>query len=124
MRFDMSSSILLFLAGSRPICCAAILGALSISSSPRSFSDVLARYCNGWRCTGAKDVEREVAGNSKFLAGSFLTSSLSGLLVLDGIPGGGLLLGSHGSDPWLHEGPGLGAAVVQAGRADGELCKP
>ena len=110
----MSSSILLFLAGSRPICCAAILGALSISSSPRSFSDVLARCCNYRCCSVAKDDRQDVAGNLIFVAGSWLTSLLSGLLVLDG--GGG--------DPRLHEGSSLGATVVQVGRADGELTEP
>ena len=32
--------------------------------------------------------------------------------------------GGGGGDPRLHEGPGLGATVVQAGRADGELTEP
>ena len=44
--------------------------------------------------------------------------------MLDGIPDVGLLLGGGGGDPRLHEGPGLGATVVQAGRADGELIEP
>ena len=56
------------------------------------------------------------------LAGSVLTSSLSGLLLLGGIPGDGLLLGGDGGDPEPLEGPGFRAAVVQAGRVDGELC--
>ena len=59
-----------------------------------------------------------------FVAVSWLTSLLSGPLVLDGIPDVGLLLGGGGGDPRSHEGPRLGATVVQAGRADGELSEP
>ena len=118
LQLDLSSSILLIVAGPRTICSAALLLALNTATSPRNFSDFAAMFSNDWRCSGAKDGERGLAGNLKTPAGSFMTSFLPGLLVLAGNPG------SDGGGPGSHEGLGLRVAVVQAGCDDGGLCEP